>query len=216
MVAAEKAAAEAAANYKTKAQRIAEKEAAKQTAAEQVERDREAIENETPAQRREREQQRQIESDLRHAEDLFGTVGISAGGGIGDREKKITIADPSDSTKNIDLGLLPIFKPNTKDGFTQLRETLVPLLAANTKKAHYQLFLQEFVRQLSKDMPSEQIKKVASGLTTMANEKQKEEKAAEKGGKKSKAVKKTALASAGKEADKFDTTDYRDASFIDE
>lgn len=114
------------------------------------------------------------------------------------------------------MGLLPIFKPNTKDGFLQLRETLVPLLIANTKKAHYQLFLQEFVRQLSKDMPSDQIKKVASGLTTLANEKQKEEKATEKGGKKSKAVKKTALASAGKEADRFDTTDYRDASFIDE
>lgn len=114
------------------------------------------------------------------------------------------------------MGLLPIFKPNTKDGFLQLRETLVPLLIANTKKAHYQLFLQEFVRQLSKDMPSDQIKKVASGLTTLANEKQKEEKATEKGGKKSKAVKKTALASAGKEADRFDTTDYRDSSFIDE
>lgn len=114
------------------------------------------------------------------------------------------------------MGLLPIFKPNTKDGFTQLRETLVPLLTTNTKKAHYQLFLQEFVRQLSKDMPSEQIKKMASRLTTLANEKQKEEKAAEKGGKKSKAVKKTALASAGKEADKFDTTDYHEASYIDE
>lgn len=123
--------------------------------------------------------------------------------------------DPEDSTKNIDLTTLPVFKPTTKDGFVQLREILVPLLTANSRKAHYPLFLQEFVRQLSKEMPSEQIRKVASGLTTLSNEKQKEEKAAEKGGKK-KTTKKTVLASAGKEADKFDTTDYREAAFIDE
>lgn len=123
--------------------------------------------------------------------------------------------DPVDSSKNIDLTTLPVFKPNTKNEFVELREILVPLLTANSKKAHYPLFIQEFVRQLSKDMPSEQIRKVASGVTTLANERQKEEKAAEKGGKK-KVAKKTTLALSGKEADRFDTTDYRDAAFIDE
>jgi translation initiation factor 3 subunit J len=51
------------------------------------------------------------------------------------------------------------------------------------------LFLQEFTKQLAKELPSDQIKKVASGLTALSNEKLKEEKAAEKGGKKSKAAK---------------------------
>lgn len=144
---------------------------------------------------------------------MFGTVGIGAGGGIGGREKRITTVDPSDPSKNIDLATLPVFKPSTKQGFTDLNEILVPLLTANTKKAHYPIFLQEFVRQLSKDMPSDQIRKVASGLTTLANEKQKEEKAAEKGGKKTKAVKKTILAASGKEMDKFDTTNYQEAGY---
>lgn len=38
-------------------------------------------------------------------------------------------------------------------------------------------------------MPSDQIKKVASSLTALGNEKMKEEKAAQSGGKKSKASK---------------------------
>jgi translation initiation factor 3 subunit J len=58
---------------------------------------------------------------------------------------------------------------------------------------------------------------VASTLTTLANEKQKEEKAAEKGGKKTKAQKgKTALVAAGKEADKLDTTNYQDSTNFDD
>ncbi|KAH8147447.1 uncharacterized protein LAJ45_08603 [Morchella importuna] len=193
---------------KKEAERIAERQAEKAAAAERAARELEELENETPAQKRERERRRQEESDMSHAIDLFGAVGIGAGSGIGNREKKISLTDPNDPTKNIDLGSLLIFNPTTKDAFLKLREVLVPLLTANTKKAHYPLFLQEFARQLSKDMPSEQIRKVASGLTTLANEKQKEEKAADKGGKK-KTVKKTALAAAGKEMDKFDTTDYR-------
>ena len=42
---------------------------------------------------------------------------------------------------------------------------------------------------MAKDLPSDQIKKIASTLTTLGNERMKEEKAAEKGGKKSKAQK---------------------------
>ena len=42
---------------------------------------------------------------------------------------------------------------------------------------------------MAKDLPSDQIKKIASTLTTLSNERMKEEKAAEKGGKKSKAQK---------------------------
>ena len=101
--------------------------------------------------------------------------------------------------------------PNTKDQFAKLRETLVPLLTANTKKAHYTLFLQEFSKQIAKDLPSEQIKKIASGLTTLSNEKMKEEKAAEKGGKKSKAAKnKASLVASRDVGSKVDTTAYND------
>lgn len=215
--AAEKAAAEAAANKKSKTQRIAERAAQNAAQREAAKLAGEDFEEETPAERRIREEKMRVEGDMVHAEDLFGAVGISAGSGVGERGvKPVTAVDPKDPAKSIDLSSLPLFAPTNKDGFTQLREVLVPLLAANTKKAHYPLFLQEFVRQLAKDLPSEQARKVASGLTTLANEKQKEEKAAEKGGKKGKAAKgKIALAAAGKAGGDLDTTNYNDAAFDD-
>lgn len=141
---------------------------------------------------------------MKHAEDLFGSVGIGAGSG---REKKIGVVDAKDPSKSIDLGSLELFNPNTKAGFEKLREVLVPLFGANVKKPHYAMFLQDFVRGIAKDLPSEQIRKVASGLTTLSNEKQKEEKAAQQTGKKKKAAPKVALGGAGKETS-IDTTSY--------
>lgn len=80
---------------------------------------------------------------------------------------------------------------------------MVPIIGGNHKKAHYTLFLQELTKQLAKDLPSEQIKKISSSLTALGNEKMKEEKTAEKGGKKTKAQKtKTQLV-----ASKPNTTD---------
>lgn len=103
--------------------------------------------------------------------------------------------DPNDPTRTVDLSALPLFNPGNKQQFEELRNTLGPILAGNVKKPHYTLFLQEFAKQLARELPSDQIKKVASSLTALANEKMKEEKAAEKGGKKTKAAKtKTSLA----------------------
>ena len=111
----------------------------------------------------------------------------------------------------VDLSTLPIFNPSSKDQFVKLREALVPLLSSNAQKAHYPLFMQEFSKQIVKDLPSEQIKKIASGLTTLSNEKMKEEKAAEKGGKKTKAAKSKATLVANRDTSmKADTTSYGD------
>lgn len=187
-----KADAAAAAAKKSKKQRIAEHQTAR--ARERAEADDDTSEEETEAQKRDRLRRTEKESDLRHAEDLFSEVGIS-------NNRKATTAgsvvpiDPKDPTHTVDLSTLAVFNPVTKLQFEQTRQTLVPLITANAKKAHYALFLQEFAKQLAKDLPSDQIKKVASSLTTLSNEKMKEEKAAEKGGKKTKAAKtKTTLA----------------------
>lgn len=111
----------------------------------------------------------------------------------------------------IDLSKLKIFNPVTKDQFNKLRDTLVPLIANNTKKPQYGLFLQDFYKQLAKDLPSNEIKKLSSGLTTLSNEKMKEEKAAEKGGKKSKAAKTKNTLNANRDiAVKADTATYDD------
>lgn len=166
-------------------------------------------EEEDAATRRARLRQNEQESDLKHAEDMFGNLGINKNR---TNTKAVVMADPSDPTTAIDLSSLSLFNPNTKDQFVKLRDTLVPTLAANAKKAHYTLFMQEFTKQIVKDLPSDQIKKIASGLTTLSNEKMKEEKAAEKGGKKTKAAKSKATLVANRDTSfKADTTSYADA-----
>ncbi|KAH7559992.1 hypothetical protein BM1_03626 [Bipolaris maydis] len=207
-----KAEAEAKANHKSKAQRIEEhRQAALRRR--QMEDEGESEEEETEAERRARLRQQEIDGSRAQAEELFGdlTVSNKRSG------KAVTIADENDPNNTINLSSLSIFNPNTKDQFTKLRETLTPLIAANSKKGQYTLFLQEFTKQIAKDLPSEQIKKIASGLTTLSNEKMKEEKAAEKGGKKTKAAKtKTTLNASRDVGLKADTRAYDDDDFGDD
>ncbi|TPX12429.1 uncharacterized protein E0L32_006841 [Thyridium curvatum] len=204
-----KAAAEEAANKKSKKQRIAEHQA--ERARQLAEAGDFSDDDETEEQKRERLRRTEKEADLRHAEDLFGDIGVPSGRKAVAGATVITV-DPSDPTSTVDIATLPIFSPTTKTQFEQLRQVLAPLLIANAKKPHYTLFLQEFAKQLAKELPSDQIKKVASTLTTLSNEKMKEEKAADKGGKKTKAAKtKTSLAVGRPNV--ADTSAYDDDAF---
>ncbi|MDI1491207.1 MAG: phosphopyruvate hydratase [Ramalina farinacea] len=202
-----KAEAEAAANKKSKAQKIEERRVANMRKKEEAE-DASSSEEEDPSLARARARQREQDSDLKHAEDLIGNIGVSKNRSD---TKTVVFTDASNPESATDLSSLPIFNPSSKDQFAKLRETLVPLLGASSSKAHYALFLQEFSKQIVKDLPSDQIKKIASGLTTLSNEKMKEEKAAEKGGKKTKAAKSKATLVANRDASsKADTTSYGD------
>lgn len=210
-VAAEKKAkadAEAAANKKSKSQRVAERIAANKARRLEEGSDYESSEDE--AEKRERLRRTEQEADLKHAEDLFGEIGIS-------KNRKATTAanavviDEKDPSATVNLAALPLFDPKTKNQFEALRETLIPLVGKNSQKAHYVLFLQEFTKQLAKDLKSDEIKKIASGLTALSNEKMKEEKLAEKGGKKSKAAKtKVALVASKNAATTADVNAYDD------
>lgn len=120
--------------------------------------------------------------------------------------------DGKDPNNTIDIARLPIFNPTTKAQFEQLRNALVPVLTSSSKKAHYVMFLQEFAKQLAADLPSDQVKKVSSALTTLSNEKMKAEKASEKGGKKTKAAKtKTSLVASRPTT--VDTNTYEEDAF---
>ena len=200
-----KADAEAAANKKSKAQRIEDKRMANMRRKMEEEEDS-SSDDEDETTKRERLRRTEQESDLKHAEDLFGNIGISKNRGPA---KPVVVADPSDPTSAIDLSALPLFNPTTRDQFSKLREILVPVLTANSKKAQYILFMREFSKQIVNDLPSEEIRKIASGLTTLYNEKMKEEKAADKGGKKTKAAKtKSTLVATRDASSRADTTIY--------
>ncbi|KXJ95981.1 putative eukaryotic translation initiation factor 3 subunit EifCj [Microdochium bolleyi] len=209
-----KADAEAAANKKSKKQRIAEHQAARAKELAESDDDDES-DDETEADRRARMRATEKDSDLKHAEDLFGNAGLSVGTGKGRSTTTIGSAvplDPKDPSKTVDLSAMPLFNPQTKLQFETMRNIMTPIIGNNYKKAHYTMFLQEFSKNLAKDLPSDQIKKIASTLTALSNEKMKEEKAADKSGKKTKAQKtKTTLVAA--RANTADTAAYGNDDF---
>lgn len=130
--------------------------------------------------------------------------------------KGSVVSDPNNPDNLIDLSAMPLFDPKTKSQFETLREVVAPIIANNSGKPHYAIFMMEFAKSLCKEMQSDQIKKVASGLTTLSNEKLKQEKAQQGGGKKTKAAKtKTTLAIARPSAT-TDTTAYGDDAFGDD
>lgn len=164
--------------------------------------------SEDEAEKRQRMRRMEKEADLKNAEDLFAGIGISKDRGA---VKAVTVADPKDPAQTVDLAAFKLFNPGNLTEFTKLRETLSPLLLNNSKKAQYVSFTQELSKQLVRDMTSDQVKKIASALTTISNEKMREEKAAEKGGKKTKAAKsKTTLNASRDTALRADVNAYDD------
>ncbi|KAL4781869.1 eukaryotic translation initiation factor 3 subunit J [Aspergillus varians] len=206
-----KADAEAAANKKSKAQRIAERQELRRKLEEAGEDSDDSDEDE--AEKRARLRRTEQDSDLKHAEDLFGDVDLNRNRG---KNKSVVVHDASgDPTQAVDLSAMSLFKPTTKDQFAKVTSTLAPLLALQSKKVQYALWLPEFVKQLAKELPSGDVKKVASVLTTLSNEKMKEERAADKGSKKSKAAK-TKVSLVAQRENKIETTSYADDGLDDD
>ncbi|KAF7715492.1 Eukaryotic translation initiation factor 3 subunit J [Penicillium ucsense] len=199
-----KAKAAAAANKKTKAQRIEEHRDQRRREAEDS--DEEGYEDETEAERRERLRRTEKDADMQHASDLFADIDMNRNRGA---PKAVVITDSANPTNSIDLSSMPLFKPTTKDQFARLTDVLIPLLTPQSKKPHYALWAQDFARKLVKELPSADIKKIASALTTASNEKMREERAADKGNKKTKAAKTKVSLNANRDS-QIDNTAYGD------
>ncbi|KAL2857765.1 eukaryotic translation initiation factor 3 subunit J [Aspergillus pseudoustus] len=206
-----KAEAEAAAKKKSKGQRIAEHQETRRKAAEEA--DDSDEESEDESDKRARLRRTEKDSDLKHAEDLFGDIDLNRNRG---KNKSVVVNDGSgDPSQAIDLSAMALFKPTTKDQFEKLTSTIAPLISAHSKKPQYALWLPEFAKQLAKGLPSGDIKKVASALTTLSNEKMKEERAADKGNKKTKAAK-TKVSLVASRDNRIETTSYDDDGLGDD
>jgi len=206
-----KADAEAAANKKPKSQRLEERREEHRRKKLAEEDEDTSSEDEDLATKRAKALKAEQDADLKHAQELLGDVGL----GTKTRSapnKALIIEDKSNPGQTIDLSTLAIFNPSTRPQFDALSATLVPLLTASSNKAHYSLWIQDFVKRICADLPSTEIKKAASGLTALSNEKLKEEKAQDKGGKKSKAAKLKTTLAAGRDVGRgfADTTSYDD------
>ncbi|EJD47270.1 translation initiation factor eIF3 subunit [Auricularia subglabra TFB-10046 SS5] len=138
-------------------------------------------------------QQREAElaADLGNAEDLLG------GGGT--------------QSQAAQLNALLTFSPKTKDDFAQLSDKLINLvLKQHMSKPLYPTFCEMFARELAAPLRDVETRKVASTLTALANEKQKEQRDKTSGKNKKKTASKPALG-LGKVAAKLDTSVYEDS-----
>ena len=179
--------------------------------AEEEEEEGTSSEDEDPAAKRARALKQEQDADLKHAQELLGDVGLGAKTRSASN-KALIVEDKSNPGQAIDLSSLAIFNPSTRSQFEALSSALVPLLTAQSNKAHYSLWVQEFVKKICAELPSAEMKKAASGLTALSNEKLKEEKAQDKTGKKTKAAKSKTTLAAGRDLGRgvADTTSYED------
>jgi len=100
-------------------------------------------------------------------------------------------------TSSSELDALISFQPRTKEDFAQLSSQIVEFLVKkHQSKPLYHTFVEHHARALALPLKDVEIRKVASGLTALSNEKQKEQREKASGKKKPKAVTKPVLGSA--------------------
>ncbi|THG93763.1 hypothetical protein EW145_g8286 [Phellinidium pouzarii] len=173
-------------------QKIAEKEALK--AAQVDEEDGSVYDEDSvldPREKARRDKERELVADLSNAADLLGAAAL---GGTSDKE----------------LDKLISFDPRTKDDFQNFSSQIIEyIIKRHQNKPLYPAFVEHHVRELAMPLKDVEVRKAASGLTTLANEKQKEQREKTSGKKKPKAAAKPILGSL-KAADKFDTNIYEE------
>lgn len=188
-------------------ERIAQREAK-----EQEERERKAIEAamEDPKLKKERQKAAELQSDLKNASDLFADLHVHPRERANKAEPAVSPA-PAGPTKLSDL---PIFKPKSKQEFDNLRKTLVPLLTSLQEQNSLQFanFITDFCRDCCKPLSSDQSRKVASTISAVSNEKQREERLNR--GKKQKPMVKQASQKVDEVKDTTNFDDFDDDDFM--
>ncbi|KAK9765146.1 Translation initiation factor 3 subunit J component [Basidiobolus ranarum] len=136
------------------------------------------------AARRARLQALEVQADIENATDLFSGVSV----------KDTQVGDK-----------LTRLQPKTKEEFEEFSDALIQRINSTrqVRPTIYMGFLETFIRELAEPLKDVDVRKLASILTTVANEKQRAAKDAAKGKKKTK--KPTATI---KQVDTIDTTDY--------
>ncbi|KAI0636070.1 eukaryotic translation initiation factor 3 subunit J [Trametes polyzona] len=173
-------------------QKLAEKEAAKaaRAAEEDDEYDEDAVLD--PREKARRDKERELAADLNNAAELFGSVAL---GGTSSKE----------------LDWLISAQPRTKEDFVEFSDRIIEtIIKRHMDKPLYAAFIEHHARALAMPLRDVEVRKVASGLTALSNEKQKEQREKASGKKKPKATAKPTLGAA-KPSTKVDTKVYDEA-----
>lgn len=114
---------------------------------------------------------------------------------------------PFVGTSDKDLDSIISFQPRTKEQFVELSDMIIEfVIKRHHSKPLYPAFVEHHVRALAGPLKDVEVRKAASGLTTLANEKQKEQRD-KASGKKKKVTSKPVLG-ASKVVSKADTGVY--------
>ncbi|OJA11319.1 hypothetical protein AZE42_08593 [Rhizopogon vesiculosus] len=172
-------------------QKIAEKEAAKAARGnEDLEYDEDSVLD--PREKARLDREREIQADLDNAAALFGTADL--GGSSSSELNSLISADP-----------------RTKEDFQDFSANIIEFIVKrHQSKPLYASFIEHHVRELCQPLKDVETRKAASALTTLANEKQKEQRDKASGKKKPKAATKPGLGGA-KVMNKLDTGVYEEA-----
>ncbi|KAK7032277.1 Translation initiation factor 3 subunit J component [Paramarasmius palmivorus] len=135
-------------------QKLAEKEAAKAAKKDEDDAyDSDAVLD--PREKARRDKEKELNADLNNAADLFGAAAL---GGTSSKE----------------LDSLISFQPRTKEDFIELSSRIIEFVVKRHQgKPLYAAFVEHHVRELAQPLKDVEVRKAASGLTTLANEKQK-------------------------------------------
>ncbi|KAI8801489.1 eukaryotic translation initiation factor 3 subunit J [Cladochytrium replicatum] len=152
-----------------------------------------AEDNETSEERKRRLLERQVESDMANAVDLFAGGAPEA---------------PAASSSILDT-----LKPSTKEEFDQYVKAVAENVQPFEKSGLFSYFVESLARELSISLNVDDTKRIAATLTAVANEKQKALKEAPGRKKKGGVVAKKAMlkGSTGR-----DTTNYGDDELYDD
>ncbi|OCB90089.1 translation initiation factor eIF3 subunit [Sanghuangporus baumii] len=196
-------------------QKIAEKEAQKaaQAAVEQEDDLYDEDDVLDPREKARRDRERQLQSDLRNAADLLGAAAL--GGTDYHSRPFLTLPRRPQlvefyliGTSDKELDKLISFDPRTKEDFQAFSKRIVDyIIKRHQNKPLYASFVEHHVRELALPLKDVEVRKAASALTTLANEKQKEQRDKTGGKKKTKAAAKPVLGST-KALGKLDTNAY--------
>ena len=104
---------------------------------------------------------------------------------------------PFQGTSSSELDGLISAQPRTKEDFIKLSDQIIEyIVKRHQSKPLYASFVEHHVRQLAIPLRDVEVRKAASGLTTLANEKQKEQRDKTSGKKKPKGGAKPSLGAA--------------------
>lgn len=174
--------------------KLAEKEAAKRAAAENGGGDDLYDEDAVldPREKARLDRERELKSDLDNAASLLGSAGSKA-----NAQAPATLLD---------------MNPKTKDEFEDFSQQIMELLIRkHENKPLFATFVEGHVRQLAASLRDVDVRKAASALTTLANEKQKEQRDKTSGKKKGVTKAAKPILGGAKTAARVDTSRYEEA-----